>query len=172
MSLLHVMAARDWPDTGEAGYGCCYGTALHGSDRCTCWVPVYEEPQLPPRTDEPSSCMPRMCGSCAFRPGSPERTGSEKAASDWDDLLGLVHAGKPFWCHDGLRTPVAYLHPPSMTWLVVEDTMHFDAPQVRDDHGVLTPYRADGRPGDLCAGWTAMRLAEMNRRQRKATASA
>lgn len=148
----------DWPDTGDAGLCCCYGSALNGPDRCTCWIPVYDVVQLPPRTEAPSSVMPTMCSTCAFRPGSPERTGNPRAAADWEHLLCLVAKGEPFWCHDGLLAPVAFLHPPSGTWHVVDDDLAFHPPIQRDAHDTPTPYRADGRPGDLCAGWTAMRL--------------
>ncbi len=154
---------QEWPDTGEAGLWCCYGSAEYGPYRCTCWTPVYDVVQQRPRIDVLSSAMPRMCGTCAFRPNSPERSGDPKAAADWDDLQRLVATGSPFWCHDGLRAPVAYVHPPSGTWYIVEDDLAFHPPIRRDKHDTATPYRADGRPGDLCAGWLALTLARDHR---------
>lgn len=147
-----------WPDTGDAGLCCCYGAAIYGPDRCGCWLPVYDVVQQRPRLDLPSSVMPKMCGDCAFRPNSPERQGHPSVRGDWETLQALVVGGEPFWCHDGLRAPVAFVHPPSGTWHVVDDDLAFHPPIQRDAHGIPTPYRANGSPGDLCAGWTAMRL--------------
>lgn len=155
--------AMGWPDTGAAGLGCCYGTAIYGPERCECWLPVYDVVQQRPRLDLPSSVMPKMCGDCAFRPNSPERQAHPSVRGDWETLQDLVLSGEPFWCHDGLRLPVAWFHPPSLTWHVVADDIAYDPPQQRDAHGIPTPYRHDGRPGDLCAGWTAMRLHEVQR---------
>lgn len=161
MTVLHAAHDRDWPDVGDLG--CCYGSAVYGPARCTCWVPVYDQQQLPPRTDEPSGVMPAMCSTCAFRPGSPERTGYAKAMHGAEDLDRLVAERQPFWCHDGLLAPVAYLHPPTMSWLVLTDDQQFHPPQQRDAWGVPTPYRVDGSPGDLCGGWAARVLHGMQR---------
>lgn len=161
MSICHATASQDWPDTGDAGLYCCYGSAEYGPDRCTCWTPVYDVVQQRPRTDLSSGAMPAMCGDCAFRPNSPERTGAENVAGDWETLQGYVTGGQPFWCHDGFRLPVAWFHPPSLTWHLVVEDVAYTPPIQRDEHGISTPYRHDGRPGDLCAGWTALRIREM-----------
>lgn len=146
----HVIShgAREWarlhPDEIT---GCCDGDALYGPERCTCWVAVYDGEQQPPRPPERAEelCVrDGMCGDCAFRKGSPERS------DPWseDALFELARGGQPFWCHDGMRRPVRWEHPDGR---VVEGSPHdWQPPGVS---GI--PYRADGSPGLLCSGWMA-----------------
>lgn len=128
---------------------CCMGVAVYGWRRCECWEPVFDVAQDDPVLPVPDGSIGvrhARCGDCAFRKGSKER------ADGWseDELLGLARGGEPFWCHDGMRRPVAYRHP----------TLG-DVPASPDDwqppivDGV--PFRADGQPGLLCAGWAARR---------------
>jgi hypothetical protein len=127
---------------------CCLGVVDKGPSGCTCWTPVYDVEQAPPRPPfcaEDLAARARMCGDCAFRKGSPERSDvwAEEALMDltWS-------AGTPFWCHDGLRRPAKWVHP---TLGEVEgSTADWRPPIVA---GI--PYRADGAPGLLCAGWAA-----------------
>ena len=130
---------------------------LGGLEGCTCWVPVYDVAQVDPA---PGDLEPRaaMCGDCAFRPGSPER------ADEWtrEALYDLAEPGRPaFFCHDGMRRPVAWRHPAGP-----EVPGHPDDWQPPIRAGV--PYRADGRPGLLCAGWTAVRVARLAERSDEA----
>jgi len=93
-----------------------------------------------------------MCEDCAYRPQSPERSGDDRYAGDADQLEAWASTGTPFHCHDGMRKRVARWHPAGRLILDSADTYE---PPIRE--GV--PYRADGQPGLLCAGWDARRRA-------------
>lgn len=149
---------KDFPDAGNGT--CCIGAAVYGPHRCTCWEPVFDLEQAP--VDKTAVqwlgagvtpvTRTRMCGDCAYRPNSPEKSGDETYAGDPDFLEGIAVNGERFWCHQGLRKPIAWRHPSG-----VEIPAHpggYDPPKV---NGV--PYRADGSPGELCAGWDARRRA-------------
>lgn len=144
----------DHPDEAErdAHSYCCQSAAMSGSpESCTCWVPVYAEDQAdirPPERPEDLTARPSMCGDCAFRPDSPER------AEPWtaEALYDSARAGTPFWCHDGMRRPLRWQHPDGR---VVDGSPHDWQPPIVG--GV--PYRADGRPALLCAGWRAVASA-------------
>ncbi len=125
--------------------GCCYGEALRGPEACTCWQPVFEMDQQPcAAATGPHEVAPERCADCAFRPGSPELT--DPYSREW--LLELAQRGEQFWCHTGMRRPIRWQHPDGRT--VSGDTNDWQPPIDRE-HGV--PFRADGRPGVLCAGW-------------------
>lgn len=139
---------------------CCYGSAEDGPSACTCWEPVYDLEQAPPApTVAMGGDMPldsydirtraEMCADCAFRPDSPERQGDDRYnhASD-DELRELDH----FWCHQGMRKPVAYRHPYGITLTADHDA--YDPPQ-RTVGNIRVPFKADGTPGDRCAGFDA-----------------
>jgi hypothetical protein len=129
---------------------------VYGPARCTCWEPVFDVDQAEPQLRElggdsagnkiPANVTTRhqRCGDCAFRRDSPER--SEVYTEE--ELLCLAESGEPFWCHDGMRRPIAYRH-----------SDLGDVPASPDDWQPPTaggvPFRADGRPGLLCAGWAA-----------------
>lgn len=125
---------------------CCGDVILDGPSACTCWEPVYSAEQTEPdRTAAP--VVGPTCGDCAYRPDSPERVGDDRYVPIED-----VPAGEPFWCHRGMRKPVAYRHPAGIT--VTIDGDFYEPPQRR--RGRLgVPYKADGTPGDLCGGWAA-----------------
>lgn len=147
-ALLWVKAN---PDRTDEVFGCCHGDALGGPDRCTCWQPVYDIDQaapVPPARPEDIEVRLRPCGDCAFRKDSPER------ADEWTEeaLLGLPATGEPFWCHDGMRRPIRWDHPDGRT--VPGSTSDWRPAMVGP-----VPFRADGRPGLLCAGWAARTCA-------------
>jgi hypothetical protein len=102
-----------------------------------------------------------MCPDCAFRPGSPERRGEPGYQGTDGELDDFVANGSSFFCHQGIRKPVTLAHPSGAE--VAGHPAAYDPPIVG---GV--PYRADGSPGELCAGWAARRLKHM---QREAEAS-
>lgn len=142
--------AGAWADANPGDdypVGCCIGNDMYGPDRCTCWTAVYEidqhEPR-PPQRAEDIEVQTRMCGDCAFRKGSPERAEGflEEA------LHSMAEAGQPFYCHDGMRRPAHWLHPDGRR--VEGSTADWRPPIIAG-----LPYRADGRPGLLCAGWMA-----------------
>nr|MDT0660822.1 hypothetical protein [Micromonospora sp. DSM 115978] len=54
----------------------------------------------------------------------------------------------PFWCHQGMRRPFRWEHPDGRT--VDGSPDDYQPPTLA---GV--PFRADGSPGLLCAGWAA-----------------
>ncbi len=137
------------PDTGI----CCYGSAVYGPHRCTCWEPVFDLAQQAPRPGMPQVPVPcKLCGDCAYRPNSPERRGQPGAAADQDLLDKLVYTSQPFYCHTGIRRAVEYRHP---SGLVVPagpgDYQPVVAPAAAG--GSPIPYQADGSPAFFCAGW-------------------
>lgn len=143
----------DLPDAGEGA--CCYGSASNGKDRCTCWVPVYDTEQQPVQPGLPLPPIPvQMCGSCAYRPNSPERRGEDSYAGDAELLDDLVATGQPFYCHQGIRRPVKWRHEP--TGIEVPGHPGGYDPPIQD--GV--PYKADGTPAYICAGWLLRRAKE------------
>lgn len=162
--VLHVHGETGRPDATDGIVPCCIGHAARGPGGCTCWRPVHDRPQQPPDlTADPPAARPTMCGSCAFRPGSPELTGADNAAYDPGDLQALINnPAAQFWCHDGMRYISAERHPAGAELVLVAEgdtPLAYDPPQVG---GVL--YRADGQPAYLCAGLlTARRRAERQR---------
>lgn len=144
MSLCDLGQHPDLPDTGGT---CCYGAAVYGPHRCTCWRPVYDLDQAEPQPGIPE-VRERMCGDCAYRPGSPEQRGDDGVAGDGDLLESLAASGTPFWCHDGIRRPVKLVHPSGVE--IPGHPANYDPPRL----GAM-PFRADGRPALLCAGWAA-----------------
>ena len=69
----------------------------------------------------------------------------------------LVATGAPFFCHQGIRKPIAWRHPPSGTEIPGHPGGY--DPPIRD--GV--PYKADGSPAFICAGWLLRRAKETQR---------
>lgn len=58
-----------------------------------------------------------------------------------------------FWCHQGIRRPVAYRHPDGRV-RPVEDSADYRPPMGKvAPTGEQVPYRADGTPAERCAGW-------------------
>ena len=141
----------DLPDAGEGA--CCWGAIIHGKDRCTCWVAVYDLEQQPLKPG-PMGLRVRMCDSCAYRANSPEKRGEDGYQGDAEFLDGLILTGEFFACHQGIRLPVKWVHPSGAE--VPGHPAGYNPP-LRD--GV--PYKADGTPADLCAGWAARRLKQM-----------
>lgn len=151
-AFVHVSKRGGWPELGLDA-PCCMGSAVYGADRCTCWRPVYDQEQQPARSG-PMPQATKCCGDCAFRNGSPERSGDARMAhSDPGDIDEIVHGGRVFACHLGMRRVRAYVHP---TGARVEADPGCYAPPIED--GVA--YRADGSPATKCAGLRAMRLRE------------
>lgn len=138
---------------------CCDPATYYGQDRCTCWEPVYNVDQAEPVSLADAGeigVQARMCGDCAYRKDSPERAEGFME----QHLLALPANGAPFWCHTGMRRPTHYRHPALGD--IPADPADWRPPIV---DGI--PYRADGRPGLLCAGWAA-RAAKATTRTRKA----
>lgn len=134
------------PDDDTAR-GCCWGDIQNGPGGCTCWVPIWNAEQadpIPPTKPGDIHVQKRMCGDCAFRKDSPERREEflEEA------LMELPATGQAFYCHEDMRRPVRWEHPDGRT--VEGGTDDWQPPIVKG-----LPYRLDGRPGLLCAGWAA-----------------
>lgn len=143
----------DLPDTG--GW-CCEGSVIMGAAYCTCWEEVYDLDQAEPDPlavrllaagVEPSARRTR-CADCAYRPGSPERRSEEGAGHDADSLEEIAAGGGRFFCHEGMRRVIQVRHPLGL--VAAANPGAYRPPGV---DGV--PYRADGQPGLLCAGWVA-----------------
>ena len=148
------------PDAGEGT--CCEGAAIYGPQRCTCWAPVHDLDQAPIQPGMPMPPVPvRMCRDCAYRPSSPERTGAAGYAGDSEFLDDLVATRTPFYCHQGIRRVVAHRHPAGVE--VPGHAGEYDPPILA---GV--PYRADGTPALLCAGWL-LRVAHTARKETDAS---
>lgn len=165
-SLLRALLAHF-----EAGHGiavalavkeCCEGAFDGGPTECTCWTPEYDLEQVKPSIAavvglalgeiEPPQ-RDRMCGDCAYRPNSPEKTGDDTVDGNAAMLERLAAEGHRFWCHDGMRKQVAWRHPAGIRIPAV-GTGDYQPPIVE-----AVPYRADGQPGLLCAGWAARNRA-------------
>lgn len=149
MMLFHCgSSALELPDPGEGA--CCIGAAVYGPQRCTCWKEKYDKRQRKPAPSEPD-VRASQCEDCAYRQNSPERRGDPTYAGDQEELDRIVAEGEVFYCHQGIRRPVKLRHPSG-----VEIDGHpgaYDPPII---DGV--PYRANGRPASICAGWAARRL--------------
>lgn len=133
-----------------------------------CWLGVYDGPQhgvdreavvaLAAGADPPQ--RPMMCGDCAFRPGSPERARDELYRHNDPAELDRIARDDRFWCHDGLRRRLGFT-----VWLDRDAGLSVPsgpgdyAPPIID----RVPYRVDGQPGMLCAGWAARRRALLAR---------
>jgi hypothetical protein len=151
----------DWPDAGDGA--CCWGAAAGGGARCcTCWEPVYDLTQVPVTAGTEGGLRTQMCGDCAYRPGSPERAGDERVAGDTELLDRIVITGDRFWCHQGIRRIVHYVHGPTGTvYVPLEGLDAAYDPPIRRPDGL--PFKADGSGADLCAGWAARRLKHVAR---------
>jgi hypothetical protein len=148
----------DLPDAGEGA--CCMGAAVYGKDRCTCWEPVYDLDQQPLQPGG-MGLRVKMCPDCAYRKNSPERRGEDGYEGDPESLDEMVMTGDMFVCHQGIRKPVKWVHPSGAE---IPGHPAGYSPPLLD--GV--PYKADGTPADLCAGWAARRLKHMWREQQEA----
>jgi hypothetical protein len=141
--------AREHP--GEEPEICCEGAALEGPAGCACWEPVFvhrQAPAVPPRSVGDLVVRRRRCGDCAYRRDSPERR-AEFLADTLDAMPGL---GQVFYCHDGIRRPWGWVHPDGR---LVDGEPEDYQPLMRA--GI--PYRADGSPALICAGWAARAAA-------------
>jgi hypothetical protein len=135
------------PDAGEGA--CCMGAAFYGPERCTCWKPIYDRRQRRVLRSGPPVVRPKACGDCAFRPDSPERAGaSGYQNNDPDELAAIAHGERPFFCHQGIRHALKLRHPNGVE--VAAHAANYDPPIVGQ-----VPYKANGLPADICAGWAA-----------------
>lgn len=149
-----VWGSLQMPD--PACGACCEGSAVRGPQYCTCWATEFDLGQAPPEPEFDPGTRDAMCGDCAFKPGSPERQGDERYNGDAEFLDRIVVTGERFFCHVGIRRAVRLVHPAGA---VVEVPPGDYRPPIID--GI--PYKADGTPGDLCAGWAARRRAHPER---------
>lgn len=161
MSALHVYGAGAGPSHAlellaeqgvleqlEDQIGlCCMGVATGGIDYCTCWEPIHDLDQAAGSFDTttPLETAAKCCFDCAYRNGSPERTGDDE---DW--LLGLPGERTTFFCHQGIRRVLRYRHPSGI--VLPTGPGDYDPPR-----GNGRVYRADGSPAEICAGFAAHR---------------
>lgn len=152
--MIAELRNKEWPDACGDGVSCCIGHAVYGPGGCTCWEPVYDQPQAPHNGSFDAAKRPTLCHDCAYRNGSPERVGAKGYSGNEEMLEELVATGRPFWCHQGLRKIVAWEHPNGMT--IPAHDAAYDPLEVRSESGAIV-VKADGTPGDLCGGWCAKR---------------
>lgn len=130
---------------------CCYGSAVHGHERCTCWTPIYDREQSSVLDlDAAPTTSTTCCQDCAYRNESPER-----AEGLGDELVEV--AGTPrsvFVCHQGMRRVVAWLHPLLGDQVIPAGDGDYRPPEVNG-----RAYLLDGSPAPICAGYTAHRRA-------------
>lgn len=168
-----LQALADLAKAGEArelvryDWRCCDAArrpahAPLGPAGCTCWEPVYDLDQRNPTPEVVAAVVlgrreidirDRMCVDCAYRPGSPERSGDPRYQGT-PELLEDAAARARFFCHaseDGvaMRRLVGWRHPGGMTLTVSGDDYQ---PPIVD----RVPYLSDGTPAPLCAGWAAV----------------
>jgi NAD-dependent dihydropyrimidine dehydrogenase PreA subunit len=153
------MPSRELPDTGDI---CCIGAAVYGPQRCTCWEPVFDLEQQEPTRGLPVTIRPEMCHDCAFRKGSPELSDEVER----EDLLGMSDQAL-FFCHQGIRRPLEHRHPSGIT--IPGVGRDYQPPIVG-----FRPYKADGTPADICAGYARrhgpdgyLRLLQLVEEERK-----
>lgn len=137
---------------------CCDGSAVKGPQYCTCWEPAFDAEQQPVSKGEPGK-RTAPCSDCAYRIGSPERQGDERYNGDAEFLDRIVVTGERFFCHAGIRQAVKLVHPSGAEVDLLALAPGDYRPPV--ENGV--PYKADGTPGDLCAGWAARRARYLGR---------
>ena len=118
------------------------GAAAMG--RCTCWEPVYSEPQaLPVLPLAPSKPRRGCCGTCGVVDDLTDELGIERSAVK----------GRPFFCHQGFRRIVEYRHPDGR----VRPTGDHDYPDSTGHYTLVNGHKialkADGTAADLCAAW-------------------
>jgi hypothetical protein len=153
VSRPKVHDVYDLPDAGAGA--CCMGSAMQGAKGCTCWRAEHDVVQQPLRRELVARGLrPRgaMCPDCAFRPGSPERRGDARFAHSGEGELEDLAAHHRFTCHMGTRRRLALVHPSGTR--VEGGPGDYDPPI---EGGI--PFKADGTPADLCAGWIAARKA-------------
>lgn len=163
---MRICGGKDGPPEPEGGWpeeieACCYGFVMDSWAGCTCWIPVFNTNGQVPTNEQQRRLLAMgiepntrdgMCPDCAYRPDSPEKTGDETYSGDPEFLDQIARDGQRFWCHQGMLLVTVWRHP---SGLEVPGHAGAYCPPIVD--GV--PYKADGTPGDLCAGWTARRKA-------------
>jgi len=151
------MSMGDFPEV-EIWPPCCDASGYRSPNHCSCWEPVYDQEQADPLPGGQVTTRPLMCSTCAFRPASPERQG-DPAAAFADDIDELVYGRGTFFCHEGMRTVVAWRHPGVGIEIAVDrPDLAFDPPFVRR-RGEQVPLKVDGSRADRCAGQAARRRA-------------
>jgi hypothetical protein len=129
---------------------CCYGYAMDGPQACTCWESVFDLEQAEPIIGPPAP-RPARCRDCAWNPDSPERNNGAGYGATGGELIELAYDSVPFFCHQGIRRSLFLRHPRHRNQIADHPASY--RPPIVD--GV--PYKANGEPADICAGWTAAR---------------
>jgi hypothetical protein len=157
----HQMIDR-FPPVGDGN--CCWGALVRGPESCLCWQPVYDLNQQAPdatavtllRAGIEPTTRTTMCGDCAYRPNSPEKNSDPTYNGDPEFLERIARDAERFWCHQGMRRPLKWVHPSGQE--IPGSDAAYDPPKAKVDNGFV-PFKADGTPAELCAGWDARRRA-------------
>lgn len=141
----------------SAGRSCCYGAAMGGPERCTCWTSTYDGEQAPWDGSLPqvrSSC----CGDCASLPGSPERTKDDGAV--WATVQRqATDGGAVFFCHRGehgaqMRRRLCSVN--DVDGRVSEPECDDYRPGQVDHERGMFRLLLDGSAAPVCAAWAAL----------------
>ena len=152
--VVHISADNPALD-GQKQRFCCHGDSVYGPGRCTCWEMIYDLDQQPIKPDALTPMRSTMCGDCACRPESPERNGDpEFRHSGEGQLQAILDGSSPFFCHQGIRRLVGMRHPDG-TVIDLESPGGYKPPMDGE-----RPYRADGSPAAVCAGWAGYKLGQ------------
>ena len=161
MSWRHQVAEiiEALPEEKQIPYNsCCYGAAVYGPSRCTCWEVKYNAEQQP-ATGRMTPPNKKCCRDCAYRNDSQERSGTgdyNHSAMEPGGLPELPFGGK-FYCHVGMRYAVEYHHPSSGLRIAVDHSDDY-CPPITDDGALL----ANGDVAPLCAGFSATHQAALS----------
>lgn len=135
MNGVHIDMGR----AGDEDRTCCFGSSVVG--RCTCWEAEYDREQAPIDRNAAVEIRPGgPCSDCGCKADQPEAS----------LVASLADTGTPFYCHEGMRRKLADVHPDGSR---IESGPADYQPLI--DHEIGLPFRANGQPAYLCAGWAA-----------------
>ncbi|TFV83138.1 hypothetical protein [Blastococcus sp. CT_GayMR16] len=142
---LHQLSGPSNMPAPDPVVPCCEASLHSDGEECTCWEGLLDVVPTRDVQEGPQLVRRRMCGDCAYRAGSRERT---ELAGD----LPYYTRDQQFQCHTGMPRATSYKHPALGDAVVPDITGSDYRPYVRGARA----WQADGRPAELCAGWAAV----------------
>lgn len=138
---------------------CCYGSASNGPTHCECWVAEYSDDRQKPKGGD-MQLRVTQCQDCAYRHDSAEWNDPVERAK----LIAHALGDGVFSCHQGTPYVVRWRHPEGMVIEAERDA----AGNINTYEPLIigsTPFKANGEPADLCAGYATRRLQYMGKDQ-------